>query len=74
MIWYSITAEEFGHVELVSNTINVVNQGTSFTADPNLTPLQYAKTKGIRMPSSPLLKLQCQVILWAIHGAEIMFF
>jgi len=41
----SITAEEFGHVELVSNTINIVNKGTSFTADPNLTPLQDATNK-----------------------------
>lgn len=41
----SITAEEFGHVELVANTINIVGQGSSFTADPNLTPLQNGKDK-----------------------------
>lgn len=41
----SITAEEFGHVELVANTINIVGHGCSFTADPNLTPLQNAKDK-----------------------------
>ena len=41
----SITAEEFGHVELVSNTINIVNKGSSFTAEPDLTPLQNATDK-----------------------------
>lgn len=39
----SITAEEFGHVELVSNTINILQRGTSFTAEPDLTPLQNGK-------------------------------
>ncbi|KIL49594.1 manganese catalase family protein [Jeotgalibacillus soli] len=41
----SITAEEFGHVELVSNTINLLQKGTTFTAEPDLTPLQNAKNK-----------------------------
>lgn len=41
----SITAEEFGHVELVANTINIVNRGTSFMGDPDVTPLQNAKDK-----------------------------
>lgn len=41
----SITAEEFGHVELVANTINIVGKGSSFTADPNQTPLQNGKDK-----------------------------
>ena len=36
----SITAEEFGHVELVSNTINLLTRGTSFPGDPDLTPLR----------------------------------
>ncbi|PPA69770.1 manganese catalase family protein [Jeotgalibacillus proteolyticus] len=39
----SITAEEFGHVELVSTTINLLSKGTTFTAEPDLTPLQNAK-------------------------------
>ena len=39
----SITAEEFGHVELVSNTINLLYKGTSFNGDPDLAPLQDAK-------------------------------
>lgn len=39
----SITAEEFGHVELVANTINLLNKGASFTAPPDLTPLANAK-------------------------------
>ncbi len=39
----SITAEEFGHVELVSNTINLMLQGTTFPGDPNIAPLQNAK-------------------------------
>ncbi len=41
----SITAEEFGHVELVSNTINLMIQGTTFPADPDITPMQAAKDK-----------------------------
>lgn len=36
----SITAEEFGHVELVNNAINVLTKGTTFTGDPDITPLQ----------------------------------
>jgi Mn-containing catalase len=39
----SITAEEFGHVELVTNTINLMIQGTTFPGDPNITPMQNAK-------------------------------
>lgn len=38
----SITAEEFGHVELVSNTINLMLTGTTFTADPDDMPLRDA--------------------------------
>lgn len=41
----SITAEEFGHVELVANTINLIHKGTTFTADPDLTPMHNAKDK-----------------------------
>ncbi|WP_184663808.1 manganese catalase family protein [Texcoconibacillus texcoconensis] len=41
----SITAEEFGHVELVSNTINLMVQGTTFPGDPDITPMQNAKDK-----------------------------
>ncbi len=39
----SITAEEFGHVELVSNTINLLQKGISFDGDPNVAPLQNGK-------------------------------
>ena len=39
----SITAEEFGHVELVANTINLLNKSSSFTAPPDLAPLQNGK-------------------------------
>lgn len=39
----SITAEEFGHVELVSNTINLLQKGVSFNGDPDVTPLQNGK-------------------------------
>ena len=35
----SITAEEFGHVELVATAINLLGKGTSFTAEPNLAPI-----------------------------------
>ncbi|TMW70438.1 manganese catalase family protein [Alteribacter natronophilus] len=41
----SITAEEFGHVELVSNTINLMIHGTTFPGDPDITPMQNAKDK-----------------------------
>ncbi|ATP41239.1 manganese catalase [Solibacillus sp. R5-41] len=39
----SITSEEIGHVELVANTINLLNKNSSFTAPPNMTPLQNGK-------------------------------
>ncbi|WP_349409422.1 manganese catalase family protein [Pseudalkalibacillus sp. SCS-8] len=39
----SITAEEFGHVELVSTSINLLTKGSSFPAPPDLTPLQNGK-------------------------------
>ncbi|WP_078554127.1 manganese catalase family protein [Bacillus alkalicellulosilyticus] len=41
----SITAEEFGHVELVANTINLMITGTTFPGDPDITPMQNAKDK-----------------------------
>ncbi|WP_017728743.1 manganese catalase family protein [Halalkalibacterium ligniniphilum] len=41
----SITAEEFGHVELVSNTINLMIEGTTFPGDPDISPMQDAKDK-----------------------------
>jgi len=39
----SITAEEFGHVELVANTINLMLTGTTRSGDPDSTPLGPAK-------------------------------
>ena len=39
----SITAEEFGHVELVSNAINLLSVGNTFPGDPDITPLQNGK-------------------------------
>lgn len=39
----SITAEEFGHVELVATAINLLGKGTSFTAQPDLAPLMNGK-------------------------------
>lgn len=40
----SITAEEFGHVELVSNTINLLSKGNTFyTGNPDVTPLREGK-------------------------------
>jgi Mn-containing catalase len=38
----SIATEEMGHVELVSNTINVLLEGSSTKADPNELPLAVA--------------------------------
>ena len=70
----SITAEEFGHVELVSNTINIVNQGTSFTADPNLTPLQNAKDKRNTQAFIANAQTSLAADSWVTHGVEIMFF
>jgi Mn-containing catalase len=37
------SAEEFGHVELVTTSINLLTTGSSFQAPPDLTPLQNAK-------------------------------
>jgi len=42
----SITAEEVGHVELVSNTINLMLEGTTRPGDPDSTPL--GNTKNLR--------------------------
>lgn len=39
----SITAEEIAHVELVSHTINIMLENTTFPGDPNIAPLQNAK-------------------------------
>lgn len=36
----SITAEEFGHVELVTNTVTLLTRRTTFPGEPDLTPLQ----------------------------------
>ncbi|RAV22586.1 manganese catalase family protein [Paenibacillus contaminans] len=41
----SITAEEFGHVELVSNTINLLTTGTTFPGPPDIAPLQNGLNK-----------------------------
>ncbi|MFC4101415.1 manganese catalase family protein [Paenibacillus xanthanilyticus] len=45
----SITAEEFGHVELVANTINIMLIGSSAPGDPDSTPLRVGKD--VRMTS-----------------------
>jgi Mn-containing catalase len=39
----SITAEEFGHVELVTNAINLLSKGNTFPGDPDFAPLQNGK-------------------------------
>lgn len=39
----SITAEEFGHVELVSNTINLLSIGNTVPTGPDTAPLQNGK-------------------------------
>ncbi|MBN2908086.1 manganese catalase family protein [Polycladomyces sp. WAk] len=41
----SITAEEVGHVELVSNTINLLLTGSTVPGDPDSTPLRNAVDK-----------------------------
>ncbi|GGB64172.1 manganese catalase family protein [Fictibacillus barbaricus] len=41
----SITAEEFGHVELVSHTINMMIYGTTQPGDVNDAPMEAAKDK-----------------------------
>lgn len=41
----SITAEEFGHVELVANAINLLLTGTTHPGDPNIAPLHNGKDK-----------------------------
>ncbi|GGF33677.1 manganese catalase [Halobacillus andaensis] len=39
----SITAEEFGHVELVSTSINLLSRNITFPGPPDITPLQAGK-------------------------------
>jgi Mn-containing catalase len=39
----SITAEEFGHVELVANAINLLSFGNTVPGDPDTAPLQNGK-------------------------------
>lgn len=41
----SITAEEFGHVELVANTINLMLTGSTVPGDPDATPMRNAVDK-----------------------------
>jgi Mn-containing catalase len=45
----SIAAEEFGHVELVANTINIMLIGSTSPGDPDTTPMRNAKD--VRMTS-----------------------
>ncbi|WAA10913.1 manganese catalase family protein [Fervidibacillus albus] len=39
----SITAEEFGHLELVAHTINILMEGSSFPGEPDIAPLRNGK-------------------------------
>jgi Mn-containing catalase len=39
----SITAEELGHVELVSTTINMLLEGTAKQANPESAPMEHLK-------------------------------
>ncbi|WP_407703012.1 manganese catalase family protein [Virgibacillus tibetensis] len=41
----SITAEEFGHVELVAHTINIMMEGSTFPGDPDIAPMRNAVDK-----------------------------
>ncbi|WP_096201557.1 manganese catalase family protein [Bacillus sp. FJAT-45350] len=41
----SITAEEFGHVELVANTVNLMLEGATYPGDPDNQPLRNAVDK-----------------------------
>ena len=41
----NITAEEFAHVELLSNAINLCLTGTTHTGDPDIGPMKAAKDK-----------------------------
>ncbi len=43
----SITGEEFGHVELVSHTINSMLVGSTYEEDPDQTPMRDGKDKRI---------------------------
>ena len=70
----SITAEEFGHVELVATTINLLNKGNSFCSSPRF-KLHYKMPKicVIRKALSLQLKLRCRSIRWGNHGMANMY-
>lgn len=68
----SITAEELGHVELVSHAVNKCLRGSTAYKKPDSTPL--AAVKDARLSYHFLAGAQgpCRSIRWAIHGPEPM--
>lgn len=69
----SITAEEFGHVELVSNTINLLSVGNTFPGNP--ISLHFKMGRMRETPTILFLQLKrlYQVIQWEDLGLVIMF-
>ena len=68
----SITAEEFGHVELVSNTINLLSVGNTFR-NPDITPLQNGKDARNTHHFISTAQTAIPVIQWEDLGLVIMF-
>lgn len=68
----SITAEELGHVELVSHAVNKCLRGSTAYKKPDSTPLGMSKTHGCLIISWQAHREPCRSIPWAIRGPEPM--
>ena len=72
----NIGAEEYGHIELVSHTINMLLSGSTARGDD---PFVHAARTGARTPetnttSLPVVRRHCRSTPWAIHGTAPTFF
>jgi Mn-containing catalase len=71
----NIAAEEFGHIELVSHTINMLLTGsTTRGSDPSTTPLRPRPTPETAIISSPAVRRPCPLTLRESRGTVRMCF
>ena len=69
----NIAAEEYGHIELVSHTINMLLSGSTMRgSDPADAPLETATECGITTTSSPVVSRPCRSTPWGILGTAHM--
>ena len=67
----NIAAEEYGHIELVSHTINMLLSGS--TTRGTILPTRRSRSprmRAITITSSPAARRHCRSIPWAIRGTD----